>query len=110
MSTPRPIGDGFDVVAEQLRGLAAFFDDLEDAADGFARRIREIEISGQHTGRCCPEAGDALRAGLTVLAGDVDEFGRRALNVRGALHNTARNYDQADATGEQALRTAGADL
>ncbi len=119
MSTPprRPPGggdgfdpDGFDVVAEQLRTLAEFFEDLEDVADGFAGHLREIDISGEQTGRCCPEAGDALHAGLAVLATDMDQFCSRALDVREALDGTARNYDYADATGEQQLRIAGAEL
>ena len=111
MSTPPgPGGQGFGVIADQLRTLAGFFEDLEDAADDFAGRIAEISISGEQTGRCCREAGDALRAGLQTLKASMDEFGSRALDVREALNGTARNYDQADAGGAQTLTVAGADL
>jgi hypothetical protein len=107
---PRQPGDGFDVIAGQLRALATVFEQLEDDADGFADRVGEISISGAHTGRCCPEAGEALRAGLLVSQASVDELGRRALDVRDALQDTARNYDHADAAATQLLNTAGADL
>ena len=105
-----PGGQGFDVVAEKLRALAGFFEDLEDVADGYAGRIEEISISGEQTGRCCREAGDTLRGGLQRLKASLDEFGSRALDVREALNGTARNYDQADAAGTEALHTAGTEL
>lgn len=107
MSTPPgpPGGQGFGVVAEQLRGLAGYFEDLEDAAEGFADRVEGISISGEQTGRCCREAGDALRGGLQKLAASLDEFGSRALDVREALNGTARNYEEADASGAQTFTT-----
>jgi len=111
MSTPPASGgQGFGVVAEQLRTLAGFFEDLEDAADDFADRVAEISISGEQTGRCCREVGDALKAGLQTLKANMDEFGSRALDVREALNATARNYDQADAGSAQDLAATGADL
>lgn len=111
MATPAVSGgQGFGVVAEQLRTLAGFFEDLEDAADGFADRIAGISISGEQTGRCCREAGDALRSGLQRLTTSVDELGSRALDIREALHATARNYDQTDADSAQGLTATGADL
>ena len=109
MSTPAA-GQGFGVVAEQLRTLAGFFEDVEDAADGFADRIAEIGISGEQTGRCCREAGDALSAGLQKLRAAVDEFGSRALDVRDALGGTARNYDEADEGGAATVTGAGSGL
>jgi hypothetical protein len=112
MSTPQgsPGGQGFGVIADQLRTLADFFEDLEDAADNFAGRIAEISISGEQTGRCCREAGDALRSSLQRLKASMDEFGSRALEIREALNGTARNYDQADTGGTQGLTAAGAGL
>jgi len=111
MSTPAgPGGQGFGVVAEQLRTLAGFFEELEDAADGYADRVGEISISGEQTGRCCRQAGDALRGGLQTLKASLDEFGSRALDVREALNGTARNYDEADASGAENLNTTGSGL
>jgi Excreted virulence factor EspC, type VII ESX diderm len=112
MSAPQgpPGGQGFGVVADQLRALAGFFEDLEDTADDFADRIAEISISGEQTGRCCREAGDALRSGLQRLKASMDEFGVRALDIREALNGTARNYDQADASGAHSLTATGVEL
>ena len=98
---PAPGGQGFGVVAGQLRTLAGFFEDLEDTADEYADRVAEIGISGEQTGRCCREAGDALKAGLQRLRANLDEFGSRALDVREALNATARNYDHTDAGNAQ---------
>ena len=112
MPTPSsgPGGQGFDVVAEKLRALAGYFEDLEDTAEDDAGRLDEVSISGEQTGRCCREAGDTLRSGLQRLKASLDEFGSRSLDVREALNGTARNYDQADATGTGALRDVGTDL
>jgi Excreted virulence factor EspC, type VII ESX diderm len=103
-------GQGFGVVADQVRALAGFFEDLEDAADGFADRVAGVSISGEQTGRCCREAGDTLRGGLQRLKASLDELGSRALDIRGALDATARNYDQTDAASAQNLAATGADL
>ena len=107
---PEPGGQGFGVVADQLRTLAGIFEDLEDAADEFAGRLAEIGISGDQTGRCCREAGDTLRSALQTLKASMDEFGSRALDVREALNGTARNYDESDAGGAQTLTATGAEL
>jgi len=106
-----PGGDGFGVVAEQLRTLADYFEDLEDAADGFQRRVGELaSITGEQTGRCCRQAGDTLGRGLGVVGDKLAAFGTAALDVRDALADTARNYEQADAGGANQLYTAGTDL
>lgn len=111
MSTPpAPGGQGFGVVAGQLHTLAGFFEDLEDTADDFADRVAEISISGEQTGRCCREAGDALKAGLQRLRANIDEFGSRALDVREALNATARSYEQTEAGNAATLTGTGANL
>jgi hypothetical protein len=109
---PSPPGQGYGVVADQLRTLAGYFEDLEDTADQYETRVGEIAdgTSGDQTGRCCREAGDALKAGLQRIKDKVDQFGTAALDVRDALNDTARNYDEADAAGVSQMQTAGADL
>lgn len=109
MSAP-PSGPGFEVVADDLRGLAGFFEDLEDTAGEYAGRVEEISISGEQTGRCCREAGDALRTGLQRVKANIDELGSRALDVREALNGTARNYDQTDSSNSANLTSTGAQL
>ncbi len=111
MSTPPgPGGQGFGVVAEQLRTLAVFFEELEDTADGYADRVGEISVSGEQTGRCCRQAGDALRGGLQTVKASLDELGSRSLDVREALNGTARNYDEADASSSDNLNATGGGL
>lgn len=110
MSAPLPQprgGPGFDVVADQVRALAGSFEDLEDAADGLAARLAEIDVSGAQTGRCCRCAGDALRGGLRRAAARLADLGGRALDLREALHATARAYDQADGAAARSLVSAG---
>lgn len=108
---PNQPGGGFGVIAEQLRTLAGYFEDLEDTIGDYERRVGEIaSITGEQTGRCCRQAGDALGQGLTQLKEKLAQFGSAALDVRDALKDTARNYDEADASGVQQLNTAGADL
>jgi hypothetical protein len=102
-----PGGQGFGVVADQLRALAGTFEDLEDAADGLAARLVEIEVSGAQTGRCCRHAGDALRGGLRRVAGGLTGFGSRALDLRAALHAAASTYDQADGGAARSLASTG---
>lgn len=102
-------GSGFDVVAERLRALAGFFEDLEDAVESLAAQVGEIGIGGEQTGRCCREAGDAMRTGLVRLQAGLDELGSRALDVREALHGTARAYDDADDAGASGLAATGAE-
>lgn len=105
-----PGGQGFGVVADQLRTLAAFFEGLEDTADGFASQVEGLSMSGEHTGRCCREAGDAIRSGLQTLQVNLDEFGSRGLDIHGALNGSARNYDDADTSGTQTMTAIGGDL
>lgn len=104
-------GQGFRVVAEQLRTLAGYFEDLEDTAGEYERRISELAgITGEQTGRCCRQAGDALGRGLELIKDKLDLFGTAALDVRDALADTARNYDEVDAGGAGLMHSTGADL
>lgn len=104
-------GQGFAVTAEQLHTLAGYFEDIEDTADEYERRLGEIcGITGEQTGRCCREAGDTLGRGLGMIKDKIDRFGSAALDIRDALADTARNYDESDASGAGQLRTVGADL
>lgn len=101
---------GFDVVADQLRTLASYFEGLEDTMEGYADRVGGTGVSGNHTGRCCPEAGDALNVGLQTVQAHLMDAGTRALDVRGALNVTARNYDETDAANSDSLTTTGSGL
>lgn len=101
---------GFDVVADQLRTLAGYFEDLEDTMEGFAERVGGTGVSGNHTGRSCPEAGDALNVGLQAMQAQLMDAGTRALDVRGALNATARNYDETDAANSDNMTTTGSGL
>lgn len=101
---------GFDVVADQLRTLAGYFEGLEDTMEGFADRVGGTGVSGNHTGRSCPEAGDALNVGLQTLQAQLMDAGTRALDVRGALNATARNYDETDAASADTVTTQGSGL
>jgi len=111
-SPPRPAGGhGFGVIAGQLRTLAGYFEDVEDKADEYERRVGEIaSITGEQTGRCCREAGDTLGRGLGMIKDKIERFGSAVLDIRDGLKDTARNYDEADASGTEQLRTAGAEL
>jgi hypothetical protein len=110
--TPQPPGgQGFGVVADQLRTLAGYFEDLEDTAGDYERRVGEIaSITGEQTGRCCRAAGDTLGRGLGLIKEKLDAFGSAALDVRDALKDTAHNYDEADAGGTALMHGTGADL
>lgn len=114
MSAPAPPpggGVGYNVVSEQLTQLADVFEQLEDTADGYQDRVDELtSVSGDHTGRCCPEAGDALRVGLQQVVSNLEAFGTHALDVRGAVQNTARNYANAEQTATDSLGAAGSGL
>jgi hypothetical protein len=104
-------GQGFGVIADQLRTLAGYFEGLEDTADDYERRVGEIaSITGEQTGRCCREAGDALGRGLQTIKDKLGQFGSAVLDVRDALKDTARGYEDVDASGAGQLRAAGADL
>jgi hypothetical protein len=110
MSAPRPEprgGQGFEIVAGQLGALAGYFEQFEDAADGLAARVREIDVSGAQTGRCCRPAGDELRGGLRRVGSGLAGLGSRALDLREALHATACAYDQADGAATRGLVPAG---
>jgi len=110
-STQTPGGEGFGVVADQLRTLAGNFEELEDTAGGYERRVARIAgITGAQTGRCCRQAGDALGRGLELIEDKLARFGTAALDIRDALTDTARNYERADAAGTDELNAAGADL
>ena len=109
--TQPPGGEGFGVVADQLRTLAGYFEELEDTADGYQRRVADIAgVTGAHTGRCCRQAGEALGRGLELIEDKLARFGTAALDVRDALTDTARNYERADAAGAAQVNAAGADL
>jgi hypothetical protein len=106
-----PGGQGFGVVADQLRTLADYFEDLEDVAGGYESRVGEVStITGEQTGRCCREAGDTLGRGLQMIKDKLDRFGTAALDLRDALKDTARNYDEADASGAGQMHATGAGL
>ena len=108
---PAQPSGGFGVVAEQLRTLAGYFEDLEDTAGDYERRVGEIaSITGEQTGRCCREAGDALGRGLSMVKDKLAAFGTAALDVRDALGDTARNYEATDTSGAQLMDGTGADL
>lgn len=111
---PSPPGDGsgYRVVAEQLNGLLPVFEQLKETADGYERGVDELtSISGDQTGpRCCPEAGDALRAGLQQIVSNIQAFGTHALDIRGAVQETVGNYESTDEGATDRLQAAGGDL
>lgn len=101
---------GYRVVSEELAGLAKFFHDSAGATLTDVRaKVADLHLSGELTGRCCREAGDAVQKALQAIGENVQQFSDHLQDTGGALDATVRNYRSADEYGTGRLRSAGGD-
>lgn len=99
---------GYQVVVEELTGLAKYFhDSAEKTSSDVKSKITDLHISGEKTGRCCREAGDSVQKALQALGENVQQFSGHLQDTGGALDATVRNYQAVDEYGTGRVRSAG---
>jgi len=91
-------GAAIDIAA--VRAVANRFDAGAEALDGVARtRLGGLAFGGATAGRAHLARGDALRATLGRLTGEMTEWGRAAAEIATALRVGADHYAEADLRG-----------
>jgi hypothetical protein len=106
MTTPPDApGSGYGVVSGQLRDLGGKFVGYSNTVTTSAGQLSGTVVTGLQTGRCCREAGDAMKAESDVLDHNLRDFGTQCGQVTENLGATAANYDRAE-QGNTATVTA----
>lgn len=101
------VSGGYQVVTEDLAGLATFFHDSAGATLTDVRaKVADLHMSGEQTGRCCREAGDAVQKALQAIGENIQQFSDHLQDTGGALDATVRNYRSADEYGTGRLHSA----
>ncbi|AHI01533.1 hypothetical protein GCM10010174_08640 [Kutzneria viridogrisea] len=99
------------VDGQSLTTLSNYFRELDEtAANGYRTRLDSVHISGDLTGRACPQAGDAVKKAMQALSANVKDFGSHAEDICAGLRNTAKNYSDTDSAHAANLSNQGGDL
>jgi hypothetical protein len=85
------------VDASAVRGVADRIADAADLIDGaIGKHLARLVFDGARAGRGYPASGDAVRAGLDQLAGDLAQWSRGAAEIAIALRCGVDRYVDAE--------------
>ena len=98
------------VDGQALTTLASYFRDLDETtATGYRTKLDSVHITGDLTGRSCPQAGDAAAKAVQTLSANVKDYGSHAEDICAALNATAKNYGGTDSGSASSISNAGSD-
>lgn len=99
---------GYQVVVEELSGLAKYFhDEADKTLNDVQKKITDLHLTGDKTGRCCPQAGDAVAKVLQAFGQNVQQYSTHLQDTGSALDATVKNYQSVDDGGASTLNSAG---
>jgi hypothetical protein len=93
---------------QAITTLGSYFRDLDETtAAGYRTRLDSVHVTGDITGRSCPEAGDAATKAVQALSANVKDFGSHAEDICAGLNATAKNYGDTDSANASSISSAG---
>lgn len=102
------MGDSVKVDGQSLITLSGYFRDLDETtASGYRTQLDSVHVSGDLTGRACPQAGDAVKKALQTLSANVKDYGSHAEDICAGLKATAKNYGDTDSANASNITSSG---
>lgn len=93
---------------QAITTLGSYFRDLDESTVyGYRNTLDSVHVTGDMTGKSCPQAGDAVAKAVQTLSANMKDFGSHAEDISGGLNATAKNYADTDSSNASNIQSAG---
>jgi hypothetical protein len=93
---------------QAITTLGSYFRDLDETTvAGYRTALDSVHITGDLTGKSCPQAGDAAAKAVQTLSANMKDFGSHAEDICAGLNSTAKNYADTDSSNASSIQSAG---
>lgn len=93
---------------QAITTLGSYFRDLDETtAYGYRNSLDSVHVTGDITGKSCPQAGDATAKAVQTLSANMKDFGSHAEDICAGLNATAKNYADTDSSNASSIQSAG---